>query len=120
VGGSPFDGTCELAAVSDDTKVVTLSNLPIGFQLSRGDYLAWPYGDDDQALHRCSAAAAASAEGTLSVEVRPYVEPVTLSPAPAVSLHRASCRMVVVPDSLSMPVDGDRHGIVSAKLIQTY
>ncbi|MDQ2083084.1 hypothetical protein RA307_23100 [Xanthobacteraceae bacterium Astr-EGSB] len=118
VGSNPFAGTCTLAGVASDNLQVSLSALPIGLVLSRGDYLAFDYGTDSRALHRCSAAATANGSGTLTIEVRPHVRTGWTAGA-TVALRRAAAHMKVVPDTWSEQTDAPFGTTVSFEAIQT-
>lgn len=118
VGGNPFGGTCQLTGVAVNNVEVQLAGLPIGFVLSRGDYLAFDYGTDSRALHRASAAAVADAGGTLTVEVRPHVR-VGWTAAATVMLHRPAARMKILPDTYSESEEAPYFVTASFEAIQT-
>jgi ferric-dicitrate binding protein FerR (iron transport regulator) len=99
VDGQPFSGDGTLSNVALNNVEVSLADLPAGFVLSPGDYLAFDYSTSLRALHRCSAAATANGAGALTVEVRPHVRPGWAADA-VVHLHRAAARMVMLPGTL--------------------
>lgn len=79
---------------------VTLSGLPSGYQISRGDYLGWTYGTNPTryALHRAVTAPVADGTGLAVVEVIPNIRPGTTA-GTTVTLIRPVCKMVLVPGS---------------------
>lgn len=104
VGGSPFTGVADLSAVAGSNVEVTLINLPIGFVLSHGDYIAFDYSTSLRALHRVSAPATANGSGQMTVEVRPPIRP-GWSAGADVSLYRPAARMIILPGTYSEKVD---------------
>lgn len=75
---------------------VTISGLPPGYKISRGDYLGWSYGSNPvrYALHRSVWEAVATAGGVATVEVTPNIRPGATG---AVSLVQPVCKMILVP-----------------------
>lgn len=122
VGGNPFDGTGVLVTVTD-SKEITVNDLPVGFILSVGDYLAFDYGliaAPRRALHRVVAADTADGAGALTVEVRPHVRVGwNTTPAPTVQFYRPAAKMKILPKSWSNTVRGGPFGRVSFDAIQT-
>jgi hypothetical protein len=70
-GGSAFDGTATVTAVSGNA--VTITTLPSTYQARAGDLISWPYGST-RTLHRIVQDATASA-GQVTVDVEPEVPP---------------------------------------------
>lgn len=104
VGTVAFNGTCILSDVATNTIEIDLSDLPVGFVLSHGDYLAFDYGTDSRALHRVVAGGTADGSGDLSIEVRPPIRTGWQATPPAettVLFYRAAARMIIVPKSYS-------------------
>lgn len=94
--------TPTLAAVAPDTTAVTLAGLPVGYQFSRGDWLAFDYSTNPvrRALHRVAAGATAAGDGTAGpVGVVPNVRTGWAAGA-TVALIRAEAKAVVVPGSV--------------------
>jgi hypothetical protein len=111
-----FTGACTLTSVSAPYGVV-LGGLPAGLILSPGDYLSFDYNSGaNRALHRIAAGGTASG-GAVTLEVRPEIRSGYAGGA-AVSLYRASARMLIIPDSYKETTDG-RTGTVAFKAIQT-
>ena len=79
-----------------------LQGLPNGYQLRRGDYLAWTYGSGRRALHRVVDATVVTAVGGVTpvFEVTPMIRPGVVAGA-AVSLVRPDCKARLVPGSVS-------------------
>lgn len=124
VGASPFDGICFLTAVQENAVELTLTELPIGFVLKPGDYIAFDYGASDQyrALHRIAAGGVADGTGEMAIEVRPpVIEGWEGGDSPghrAVSLYRPSAKMIVLPGSYSETVPVNRRASCSFKAVQ--
>lgn len=70
-GGSAFNGTATVTAVSGNA--VTITTLPSTYQVRAGDVISWPYGAT-RTLHRVVQDATASA-GQVTVDVEPEVPP---------------------------------------------
>jgi len=118
VGGNPFDGTCTLADVAVGSVEIDLSDLPVGFVLSVGDYLAFDYGTDSRALHKVAVGGTADVNGDVTVEVRPSVR-IGWAADATVYLHRAAAMMLIVPRSWSEQSDPPRRWRGSFQAIQT-
>jgi len=119
VAGFPvgFTGACTLTSVSAPYGV-TLGSLPAGVVLSPGDYLSFDYNSGtNRALHRI-AAGGTSAAGSVTLEVRPEVRSGYAGGA-AVSLYRASARMLVIPDSYSESLSLPDLSTISFKAVQS-
>lgn len=97
---------------STTAREVTISGLPPGYQISRGDYLGWSYGTSPvrYALHRAVTAPVANGSGVAVVEVTPNIRSGTSAGA-AVSLVRPVCKMILVPGSYS---PGAGQGVLSS------
>lgn len=79
-----------------------LAGLPVGYQLSRGDYLAFDYGTAPvrRALHRVvSASAVMGATFTGVFEVTPMLRPGVVT-GTAVTLIKPACKAVLIPGSV--------------------
>lgn len=80
-----------------------LGGLPSGYQLTRGDYLAFDYGTSPvrRALHRVVAATVTTAGTgiTPAFEVSPPLRAGAAGGA-AVSLFKAACKAVIVPNTI--------------------
>lgn len=118
VSASPFSGSGVLTTVNADSVQISLESLPIGFQLSPGDYFAFTYSTSLRALHRCVAAATAGSDGKLTVEVRPQVRTGWAALA-AVDFYRASARMIVLPDTYDEQDEPGGFTTVSFEAIQS-
>lgn len=117
VGGSPFDGTGSLVSVASGNVSMTVDELPVGFAVAPGDYLAFDYLDT-RALHCVSAAAVANGSGALTVEVRPHIRPGWAADA-VVQFYRSAARMVVLPGTYSEQNEMLRFTTISFEAIQT-
>lgn len=80
-----------ISALIAGNREISLSGLPPGYVLSRGDYLAWSYDGGRRALHRVLEPVTASAGGVAaSFEVSPALRPGSAVGA-QVTLRRAAC-----------------------------
>lgn len=91
-----------LALDAGDARLMSLKGLPVGYALTRGDYLSFTYGLNPvrYGLHRVQEVSvlANGAGETPLFEVMPPLRPgVELDGA--VELRRAHCKAVIVPDS---------------------
>lgn len=87
-----------ILALGGDPRELSLAGLPVGYTLSRGDYLAFDYtfnAVSRRALHRvvASTVVASGAGETALFEVEPFIRPGAVATA-AVTLKRASCKAV--------------------------
>lgn len=115
-------GACNdgiLASVNSNNKALSLSGLAAGQVISRGDYLAFDYGDS-RAYHRAVESVTANGSGlTAEFEVRPHIRPGwTLSPATPVKLKLPRAIATLVPGSVSSKPNGALHSVVSFQAMQ--
>jgi hypothetical protein len=117
--GSAFDGTCRIQGVGSNTSEITLYDMPAGYVMSQGDYLAFSYGTSARALHQVSVGGTASELGVLGVVVTPFLRD-GWAPNAVVNLVKASAKMLIVPKSIDRG-EPDASGLaaVSFKAIQT-
>ncbi|NVP54455.1 hypothetical protein [Mycoplana rhizolycopersici] len=100
--GSAFSGhTATLSARWASNKELTVSDLPAGYVVSRGDFLRIGSRNLHRVVNRVVASGAGVAGG---VEVRPHFWPET-AVGDAVSVHKPFCLMTIVPGSISTPAD---------------
>jgi hypothetical protein len=89
-------------ASTPNAREMTLTGLPSGYVLRRGDYLAFEYGASPvrRALHRVvDPVVTANGSGTTPLfEIYPLRRPGVI--VSSVTLVRASCKAVIVPGSL--------------------
>lgn len=95
--------TPTILALGADPRELSLTGLPAGYTLSRGDYLSFAYTSlavSRQALHRVvdSTVVANGAGQTALFEVEPFIRPGAVTGA-AVTLRKAFCRAVKVAGS---------------------
>ena len=64
VGGDPFNGAANLAAITNSQQV-TVDGLPADFQLSVGDYVSFKMSEFVRSLHMITDAAVADSSGTV-------------------------------------------------------
>ena len=87
-----------ILALGGDPRELSLAGLPVGYTLSRGDYLSFAYTSlsvTRQALHRVvDATVVANGSGqTALFEVEPFIRPGAAAAA-AVTLKKAHCKAV--------------------------
>jgi hypothetical protein len=102
--------------------MMSLADLPVGFQLTAGDYLGFSYGArPSRALHMVMAAPpAADALGdTASFEVFPAIRPGALVGA-AVTLKKPTCEMILEPGQAPPTTQGMVASAVSFGGIQIF
>lgn len=117
--GGSFDGVSAKINSLPSSKSLTLKSLPVGYVVSIGDMISFPYGSDGNvALHEAQETATANGSGvTGAFEVRPTI--VTGAAINnTVSVKAPSCKMMMVPGSLSMPPASAKTGAISFKGIQ--
>lgn len=88
--------TPTIASLNVNNRDISLTGLPVGYVLTRGDYLAFTYATTRRALHRVVAASiAANGSGvTAQFEVTPMIRPGATVGA-AVLLIKADCKAVL-------------------------
>lgn len=93
--------TPQIRALPSGNRLISLSGLPAGYVLRRGDYLGFPYGGGRWALHRVAEAqvTAASTGNTPSFELSTLILPGAELGSP-VSLIRPSIPMMREPGSV--------------------
>lgn len=120
-GGSFSGSTAAILAVGGDGVSISLSGLPAGFAGSIGDMLSVTYGDGSpaavQLLQAMEAFTANGSGNTSAFEVRPAI-PAGVTTGKAVSVKKASCHMMLVPDSFSFPKDPSARGPIAFDAIQ--
>jgi hypothetical protein len=97
-GFNPTIKTVDFAA-----STLQLQALPIGYQLSVGDFLSFAYGSDPvrRALHRVQEVATANVTGyTNTFQIFPHLRPDALV-GTAVTLVKPYCKAVIVPGSVN-------------------
>lgn len=89
--------TPTIASLNANNRELTVSGLPAGYVLSKGDYIGWTYGANPTryALHRIAVGGAANGSGVSpSIEVTPFIRE-GVSTGAAVSLIRVPCKAVI-------------------------
>lgn len=93
--------TPTIQALIANNKAMTITGLPAGYQLSKGDYLSFDYGSNPvrRAFHQVVEPAVASAGGvTPAFEIRPHFRPGVVSGL-AVTLVKPAAKVKIVPKS---------------------
>lgn len=119
VSGSPFTGSAVLTDVNGTLDVITIGSLPVGFVLSVGDMLSFPYASGGQSLHRVTEGAVASAGGVAAVTVEPQV-PINWTDNAALLLTKAWCHAVIDAKSFDVAWQLGRKAVVSFNAMQTH
>lgn len=99
--------------------VITLHDLPAGYQISRGDKISWDWGSSPthRAFHEFCADATADGSGVLTCEVSPYVRTGWAVNA-AVTLAQPTVEMMISPGTFDFPSSGALHSTLSFTAIQ--
>lgn len=93
--------TPSLSDIRANRREIRIAELPAGYELARGDYLAFTYGSDPDrlAVHRIARGDAADGTGqTGYIEVSPNIRPGATVGTP-VRFWRPSCKAIIVPKS---------------------
>ncbi|MDR5655365.1 hypothetical protein [Ruixingdingia sedimenti] len=102
-GGSVLGAaSVTMHSVAGTSREMRLQGLPVGYQLRRGDRLAYSYGTNPvrYALHRVASPATADEAGVTPLfEVSPNLRPGWPDLA-AVTLVKPACKAVIVPGSV--------------------
>ncbi len=91
-----------IATLPSDPREISLTGLPAGYVLSRGDYLGWSYDSGRRALHRVvDVTVTASGAGLSPVfEITPPIRP-GVTTGTGVTLVRAACKAKIKPGSVT-------------------
>lgn len=109
-----------IASLPANRRQLSLSGLPAGYQLRRGDYIGWDYLGR-RAVHKVvdSTVTASGAGTTGAIEVVPAIR-AGVTVGAAVRLTKVSCRALIVPGSTSPGTTaGRRTDGVTFRWIQT-
>lgn len=98
----------KIASIGGDRKTITFSGLPAGYQFSVGDYIQIGTHNLHQVVDTVGA-----------IEVRPHLWPGT-AVNDIVTLVRPSCRMTILPGTLSSTADASTgRGTISFQAIES-
>lgn len=109
----------QIATVGANNKSLSVSGLPAGYVLSKGDLFHFDYGTSPvrRALHRISETVAANGSGVSPFfEVRPHFRPGVAAGLP-LALKKPAAKMKIVPGSFD-PGIGNLGGITSGMALQ--
>lgn len=104
--GGSTGNLIRLNSINADNRRLALENLPAGYVLQRGDYIAFTYGSPSKcALHRVVPATVTASSGLVAgitgeFEVTPLIRPGAAVNDP-VTIVKAPFKAVLVPGSLS-------------------
>lgn len=115
-----FSDSGKINTINENNKAMSLKELPAGFKLSEGDYLAYDFASGRRALHQIMESVTANGSGiTAEFEVRPHIRPgITLSPDVPVTLKKPSAIFVIEPGSLQPSSEGVLHDRYSFSAVQ--
>ncbi|RUW55618.1 hypothetical protein EOA32_00955 [Mesorhizobium sp. M1A.F.Ca.ET.072.01.1.1] len=89
-----------ILSLNANNKQITLTGLPIGYTLSAGDFVQFPFGPGGvlNAYHRIVQGAVANGAGQAEIELRPHVYAGT-STGVTVTLKKPAARVKMIPGS---------------------
>jgi hypothetical protein len=93
--------TVTILALGGDNKSLQLAGLPVGYAITRGDYLAFDHGSAPvhRCLHQFVASAVANGSGQIALtEVAPHIR-AGATTGLVVSLKKPAAEMIIVPGS---------------------
>lgn len=84
--------------VNSDGKSLTLSGFPVGYKVTRGDFVSFNFGGaaNLRALHRAVQTVAADASGNAIIEFRPHIHPGTAT-GTIVTLVKPALKAIMIP-----------------------
>jgi hypothetical protein len=91
-GGGAFNGTATLSAITN-SRTVTVSGLPAGFELRDGDYVEFRMSATKLSLHRVGADAVANGSGVVTLSIRYGLDTQNFTTAAIVNFEKPSCLM---------------------------
>jgi hypothetical protein len=119
--GGSFSGVSAAIHTVSSTLALRLKELPAGYIVSEGDFIAFTDGESPlggYALHQAVESATADGSGvTPAFEVRPPIRQGAAADMP-VAVKKPSCLMMIVPGSLSAPAGLDGWGTISFDALQ--
>lgn len=95
-----------IGQINADNKRIRIDGLPVGYTLTRGDFISWDIAGGFRAFHRIIQTGSATELGQLEVELRPQLYTGTITGA-VVTLKKPSFKAIMLPNSL-------REGTVAA------
>ena len=112
--GGAFDGTATIDTIIDGYNV-SISGLPNGFELSRGDYIEFRMSDDLLMLTTIAVGVFASANGLADVVLRYPIDTQNFTNAGIVNFERAACLMQRIDAANRSASDHFSNGSFSAQ-----
>lgn len=101
-GGGAFNGDATLQSIIN-SRAITVSGLPNGFQLRRGDYVEVRKSNNVRSVHRIMAAATANSSGIVTLAIRYGLDTGVFTLPCTVHFEKPSCVMELDPGSYSLP-----------------
>ncbi len=101
-GGGAFNGDAVLQSIGD-SRTITVSGLPAGFQLSRGDYVEIRKSVLKRSLHLIRADAVANAGGIVTLSIRFGLDLQNFTLPCTAHFEKAACIMEIDAGSYSLP-----------------
>lgn len=100
--GGAFNGDGALQSITN-SRQISVSGLPAGFQLSRGDYIEIRKSENVRSLHRIMANAVANSSGIVTLSIRYGLDLGIFTLPCTVHFEKSSCIMELDPGSFSLP-----------------
>lgn len=96
--------TPQITTFNANNRDITISGLPAGYVLRRGDLISWTYlsGPTRYALHRVVTGSTANGSGVATTEIMPPVRSGYATPQ-SITLINPVCKAVIVPGSYQPP-----------------
>lgn len=87
-------------AIDADNKRITVQGLPVGYVLTAGDFIQFPFGPSGvlNAYHRIVQGGVADGAGKAVIELRPHVYAGTVTGVTC-TLKKPAARVIMIPDS---------------------
>jgi hypothetical protein len=92
--------TVTIFSINANNKQITLTGLPVGYTLSVGDFIQFPFGPGGvlNAYHRIVQTVVADGSGHAEIELRPHVYSGTTTGV-TVTLKKPAARVKIIPGS---------------------
>jgi hypothetical protein len=110
-----------LSVIDADNKRITLAGLPVGYVLTRGDFVQFPFGPSGvmNAYHRIVQGSVADGAGNAVIELRPHVYAGTVTGVTCI-LKKPAARVIMVPGSYepglvrAQKVEGKKFNVIES------
>lgn len=95
VGGGPFDGAANLAAITN-SKQITVDGMPDGFRLVDGDYLSIKMSELVRSMHKITEDSTANVSGVVALKISPGLNLQHFSVGGVVDFEKPACVMQMI------------------------